>query len=128
MIVVQASFFRVEKDEVLLERAESAKVAAVVVGRRPLQDAPADIVGDVRRGQFSYIPAEGGAVCRVVLVEAPDIVSMTIPALLKSSSRQSDVFLSLIAVKPGDLRLVYDALHLPHAVCVTLTGQGTLRF
>ena len=99
MIVVQASFFRVEKDEVLLERAESAKVAAVVVGRRPLQDAPADIVGDVRRGQFSYIPAEGGAVCRVVLVEAPDIVSMTIPALLKSSSRQSDVFLSLVAVK-----------------------------
>ena len=66
VIVVQASFFRVEKDEVLLERAESAKVAAVVVGRRPLQDAPADIVGDVCQGQFSYIPAEGGAVCRVV--------------------------------------------------------------
>ena len=47
----------------------------------------------------------------VVLVKAPDIISMTIPALLKSSSRQSDVFLSLIAVKPGDLRLVYDAFH-----------------
>ena len=45
MIVVQAGFFRVEEDEVLLERAESAKVAAVVVGCRPLQDAPADVVG-----------------------------------------------------------------------------------
>ena len=64
----------------------------------------------------------------VVLVKAPDIISMTIPALLKSSSRQSDVFLSLVAVKPGDLRLVYDALHLPHAVRVALTGQGTLGF
>ena len=84
--------------------------------------------GDVCQGQFSYIPAEGGAVCWVVLVEAPDIVSMTIPVLLKSSSRQSNVFLSLVAVKPGDLCLVYDTLHLPHAVCVTLTGQGTLGF
>ena len=45
MIVVQASFFWVEKDVVLLERTESAKVAAVVVSCRPLQDAPADVVG-----------------------------------------------------------------------------------
>ena len=67
MIVVQASFFWVEKDVVLLKRTESAKVAAVVVSCRPLQDAPADIVGDVRRGQFSYIPTEGGAVCRLSL-------------------------------------------------------------
>ena len=44
MIVVQASFFWVEKDVVLLERTESAKV-----------------------GQFSYIPTEGGAVCRLSL-------------------------------------------------------------
>ena len=67
MIVVQASFFWVEKDIVLFERTECAKVAAVVVSCCPLQDAPADVVGDVCQGQFSYIPTEGGAVCRLSL-------------------------------------------------------------
>ena len=67
---------------------------------------------NVCRGQLSYISAEEGPVGRVVLIEVPDIVSMTIPALLEWPSSQSNVFLGLVVVKPGDLRLVDDALHL----------------